>query len=55
MYKLFRISILLATVAIPLMAARDPSAVRGLRKAVLGMAAYVFVYWLVVAMLTPEP
>lgn len=55
MYKLFRISILVATVAVPALAARDPHGRRGLRTAVLGMAAYVFIYWLVVALLTPEP
>jgi hypothetical protein len=55
MYKLFRLSILIATIAIPAIAARDANARRGMRKAVLGMAAYVLAYWLVVALLTPEP
>jgi hypothetical protein len=55
MYKLFRISILVASVAIPAWAARDPDGGRGLRRALIGMALFVFVYWWVVASLTPEP
>lgn len=55
MYKLFRISILIATVAIPAIAARNRDGWRGLKTAVWGMAAFVLVYWCVVAFLTPEP
>ncbi|MEO7360833.1 MAG: hypothetical protein ABI120_10915 [Gemmatimonadaceae bacterium] len=37
-------SILLATFAIPMLAARNGSAVRGLRQAVVGFAAWVAIY-----------
>lgn len=44
MRKLILLSILLATFAIPMLAARMSSPVRGLRVAVFGVAAWVVIY-----------
>jgi hypothetical protein len=55
MFKLLRISILIATVAVPLWAARDQDAARGLRKVLGTMVLVTVAYWFAVAFLTPEP
>ena len=46
MKKLILMSVLFATVAIPAIAAKDPSPRRGLRKAVLYSIAFNVFYWL---------
>jgi uncharacterized membrane protein (DUF485 family) len=42
--KLLLLSILFATFAVPMRAARDASAVRGLRRTVVGLALFVAAY-----------
>jgi hypothetical protein len=54
MGKLLLISIVLATFVLPLRAARDPEPVRGLRRAVVGMAVFVFLYVLGIVYILPR-
>jgi hypothetical protein len=46
MPKLFLLSVLVATIAVPTWAARDASARRGLTRALALLAVVVVVYWL---------
>ena len=54
MRKLVYMSLLIALVAIPLFAARDPSAPRGLRRAVLGVALFVAAYVVAIVYVVPR-
>lgn len=54
MGKLILVSILIATIAFPMMAARDRSPIRGLRRAVLAMAAFNVVYLFAAVYLFPR-
>lgn len=54
MAKLLQISILVATVLVPTLAARANDPRRGLKLAFAGMAAFVAAYWLLVMLGTPE-
>jgi hypothetical protein len=54
MAKLFLLSILVATVAMPTFASREANPVRGLRKLLAQMFAFSLFYWLVVMFLTPS-
>lgn len=49
------LSVLLATLALPLLAAREPDARRGLQKLLARMGAFAIFYWLVVMFVTPRP
>lgn len=53
MTKVFLLSLLVATIAVPTLAARDRSAVRGLKKALLGVAIIGLLYWWGVQRLPP--
>ncbi len=55
MGNLLLLSILVGTVAMPSLAARDPDARRGLRRLLWQMCAFVLFYWLVVLFATPQP
>jgi len=52
--NLILISILVATVLVPLRAARDPSPVRGLRRAILWFVGFNLVYLLAISYLVPR-
>jgi hypothetical protein len=52
--KLLLVSILLATMVLPMRAARDPSAVRGLRKALLWIVGFDVCYMLALLHLYPR-
>jgi len=52
--KLLLISILFATIALPLRAARDPSPVRGLRRTVVWLVGFNVFYVLAVVYLLPR-
>ena len=54
MGKLIRVSILLATVVVPVLAARERDGRRGLRMAVRGMLAVTVLYWIAVMALLPN-
>jgi hypothetical protein len=54
MSKFILISILLGNVLIPLWAARDPSPIRGLKKALFYMCIYNVVYLLLVMFVYPR-
>jgi hypothetical protein len=54
MGKLILVSILIATVAIPMRAATDPSPRRGMQRAILWMAAFDVVYVLAVVYVYPR-
>lgn len=49
------LSVLVATLALPLLAAREPDARRGLRRLVAQMGVFAVFYWLVVMFATPRP
>ena len=53
MTRVLLLSVLVVTVAMPSLAARDPDAVRGLKKLLIGMAGFGVFYWLLVVFLTP--
>jgi uncharacterized membrane protein (DUF485 family) len=52
--KLLLLSILLTTFALPMRAARDPSAIRGLRRTVIGLALFVAAYVVAVVYVFPR-
>jgi hypothetical protein len=52
--KLILISILIATVALPMRAARDPSPTRGLRRAVLWIVAFNVCYLIAIVYILPR-
>jgi hypothetical protein len=54
MHKLLLLSILVATIAIPVRAARSTNPVRGLKKAVLQMFAFECFYLVAVVYLYPR-
>ena len=54
MQKLILISILLADVVIPIWAARDPNAIRGLKKALFYMCMFNAMYLLLVMFVYPR-
>ena len=54
MGKFILLSILIATVAIPMHTARDESPARGLRRTVLGLATFNLFYLLAVIYLLPR-
>jgi hypothetical protein len=54
MQKLILISILLADVVIPIWAARDPNAIRGLKKALFYMCIFNAMYLLLVMFVYPR-
>jgi hypothetical protein len=54
MGKLLLLSVLVATVVMPSLAARDASAAGGLKKLLVAMFAFTVLYWLVVMFGTPE-
>jgi hypothetical protein len=54
MKKLLLLSILVATVAIPMIAATDRSAIRGLRRTVLWMAAFNLCYLIAIIYVWPR-
>lgn len=54
MAKFVYVSILLASMALPMRAARDPSPTRGLRRAVLSVIAFHVLYLVVVLYVLPR-
>ncbi len=54
MQKLILISIIFAYVVIPMWAARDPDAIRGMKKALFFVCAYNVVYLLLVMFVYPR-
>lgn len=54
MHKLLLMSILIATFVLPMRAARDSSAVRGLRRTVVGMTFAVAIYVLLLIYVIPR-
>ena len=54
MRKLLLLSIVIATIALPMRAARDRSAVRGLRRTVGGMALVVVLYAVAILYVLPR-
>lgn len=54
MGKALLISIVIATFALPLSAARDPSPTRGLRRTVVGMVVVVIVYVIGIVYVLPR-
>ena len=54
MDKLLRISILVATVLVPVLAARDANDRRGLSKAITGIFAVIALYWFVLITFLPR-
>lgn len=54
MAKLLLLSVCLALVAIPLWAARDPFPGRGLKRAIIGVAAFNFLYLVLVRVVIPR-
>lgn len=54
MARFLLLSILIASVTIPALSARDASARRGLRNLFVRMVPFVFLYWMAVMFLTPE-
>lgn len=55
MYKLILLSIVISTIAIPMIAARDRNASRGLRIAILGVAAFNALYVAVIVLTNRAP
>src|SRR5207302_8634701 len=55
MIKLILLSILVATVVMPSLAARDQSHFGGLKKLLVAMFVFSLFYWVVVMFLVPEP
>ncbi|MDZ7630056.1 MAG: hypothetical protein U5K74_01545 [Gemmatimonadaceae bacterium] len=55
MKKLLMMSILFATFIIPMRAARTKSPMRGLRRSVLGIAAWIFIYVIILSVYQFEP
>jgi hypothetical protein len=55
MAKLILLSVLVASVVMPSLAARDQSPWRGLKGLLVAMFAFSFFYWVVVMFLVPEP
>lgn len=54
MARFLLLSILIASVTIPALSARDASARRGLRNLFVRMVPFVLLYWMAVMFLTPE-
>jgi hypothetical protein len=54
MSRFLLLSILVATITLPALAARDTSAGRGLRKLFTRIVPFVLLYWMAVMFLTPE-
>jgi hypothetical protein len=54
MGRFLLLSILVATITIPALAARDLSARRGLRNLLVRIVPFVLLYWTAVMFLTPE-
>jgi hypothetical protein len=54
MQKIILMSVIYATAIIPLLMARDPSAARGLRRAVIALLAFNFIYLLAVIFVYPR-
>jgi hypothetical protein len=54
MAKLLMLSVLVATVAMPSLAARDPSPWRGLSRLVVAAFAFSVLYWAIVMYLVPS-
>ena len=54
MGKIILISILLATIALPMRAARDPSPTRGLRRTVLWLVAFNVFYLIAIIYILPR-
>ena len=54
MARLLLLSIIVASVIMPVVAARDASVRRGLRKLLVRIVPFVLLYWMVVMFLTPE-
>jgi len=52
--KILLISCIVAPIALPMLAARDPSPVRGLRRALLWWAGFAFCYWIGFLLLYPR-
>lgn len=55
MAKLILLSVLVATVVMPSLAAREQSPFGGLKKLLAAMFAFSLFYWVVVMFLVPEP
>jgi hypothetical protein len=54
MAKLLMLSVLVATVVMPSLAARDPSPWRGLARLILATFAFSVLYWAIVMYLAPS-
>ena len=54
MRKLLLLSMLLVSFALPIRAARDRSAVRGMRRAIVGVAVYVVLYVIALLLILPR-
>jgi hypothetical protein len=54
MGRFLLLSILVASVTIPALSARDTSARRGLRKLLARIVPFVLLYWMAVMFLTPQ-
>jgi len=54
MAKLILVSMLFMTIAIPMRAAADPSPTRGMRRTIVGLAAFVFVYVMLLVFIVPR-
>jgi hypothetical protein len=54
MHKLLLMSVLLATALIPLLASRGSTPERGLRRTVIGVCTFNFVYLLAVTIIYPR-
>jgi hypothetical protein len=54
MARFLLLSILVASVTIPVLSARDKSARRGLRKLLARIVPFVLLYWISVMFLTPH-
>jgi hypothetical protein len=54
MSRFLLLSIIVASVTIPALAARDTSARRGLRNLLVRIVPFVLLYWMAVMFLTPE-
>ncbi|AHG87663.1 hypothetical protein J421_0126 [Gemmatirosa kalamazoonensis] len=54
MRKLILMSILLVSVGLPMVAARDRMALRGLRRTVVGFAAFVAIYVFLLVLVLPR-
>ncbi len=54
MHKLLLMSVLLATALIPLLASRESTSERGLKRTVIGVCAFNFVYLLAVTIIYPR-